>query len=56
MPSTPKEFRIPTIIENQFGQGTLAAKLVLELYSSSWQLLTILALIKFYKLIPFKST
>lgn len=56
LPSSPESARIPTQIQNLFGDGTLAAALMLELYSSSWQLLLIFAVIKFYRLIPFKAT
>jgi hypothetical protein len=56
MPSSPDSVRIPTQIENLTGEGTLAANLLIELYSAGWQFLTIMAFIKFYRLIPFKST
>jgi hypothetical protein len=56
LPSTPEAFRIPNQIEELFQEQTLAASLMIELYSAGWQFLLIMAFIKFYRLIPFKST
>ncbi len=56
LPSSPESLRIPTQIQELFGQKSLAANLMIELYSAGWQFFVILALIKFYKLIPFKAT
>lgn len=56
LPSSPETIKIPTIIEKELGKGSLGAKLILELYSGCWQALALVALIKLYKLIPFKST
>jgi hypothetical protein len=56
LPSTPEAFRIPTQIDQLFQEQTLAASLMIELYSAAWQFLLIMAFIKFYRLIPFKAT
>jgi len=56
MPSTPEAFRIPNQIEALFQEQSLAASLLIELYSAGWQFLLIMAFIKFYRLVPFKST
>jgi len=56
LPSTPEAFRIPNQIELLFQDQTLAASLMIELYSAAWQFLLIMAFIKFYRLIPFKAT
>ncbi len=56
LPSTPEAFRIPNQIEVLFQEQTLAASLMIELYSAGWQFLLIMAFIKFYRLIPFKAT
>jgi len=56
LPSTPETFRIPNQIELLFQEQTLAASLMIELYSAGWQFLLIMAFIKFYRLIPFKAT
>lgn len=56
MPSSPDSLRIPTIIERMTGEQTLASNLAIELYSAGWQMFVLLAIIKFYKLIPGKST
>ena len=56
LPSSPESIRIPSIIESYFGQGTLGAALILEIYSGVWQLLLIVAFVKFYKLMPGKFT
>lgn len=56
LPSSPDSVRIPTIINQALGQGTLGANVAIELYSTIWQFLTVILLIKFYKLIPFKAT
>jgi hypothetical protein len=56
LPSTPEAFRIPNQIELLFQEQTLAASLMIELYSAAWQFLLIMAFIKFYRLIPFKAT
>ncbi len=56
LPSTPEAFRIPNQIELLFQEQTLAASLMIELYSAGWQFLLIMAFIKFYRLIPFKAT
>lgn len=56
LPSSPDNVRLPTIIENLSGEQTLASNLAIELYSSAWQYLAIIAFVKFYKLIPGKGT
>ncbi len=56
LPPTPEAFRIPNQIELLFQDQTLAASLMIELYSAAWQFLLIMAFIKFYRLIPFKAT
>jgi hypothetical protein len=56
MPSSPDAIKIPNQIVQLTGEGTLASNLRIELYSAGWQTLAIFCLIKFYKLIPFKST
>jgi len=56
LPSTPEAFRIPNQIELLFQDQTLAASLMIELYSAGWQFLLIMAFVKFYRLIPFKAT
>jgi hypothetical protein len=56
LPSTPEAFRIPNQIELLFQEQTLAASLMIELYSAAWQFLLIMAFIKFSRLIPFKAT
>ena len=54
LPSSPDSVRLPTIIANFGGAGSLAGNLGLELYSGVWQYLGIIAFVKFYKLIPGK--
>lgn len=56
LPQTPNNLRLPTIIANFAGQGTLGSNLALELYSSLWQFYALIAFIKFYKMIPGKGT
>jgi hypothetical protein len=56
LPSNPEALRIPNQIELLFHEQTLAASLMIELYSAGWQFLLIMAFIKFYRLIPFKVT
>ena len=56
LPSSPDAIRFPTILTNMMGQGTLAANLAVELFSGAWQYFGVIALIKFYKLIPGKFT
>jgi hypothetical protein len=56
LPRTPEQFRIPTILANLGGQGSLAGNLALELYSGIWQYILIIVSIKFYQLIPGKFT
>jgi len=56
MPSSPDAIKIPNQIVQLTGEGTLASNLLIELYSAGWQTLAIFCLIKFYNLIPFKST
>jgi hypothetical protein len=56
LPSTPNSMRLPTILANMGGQGSLAGNLALELYSTAWQYFAIIAFVKFYKLIPGKMT
>lgn len=54
LPQTPQSMRLPTLIANIAGQGSLGGNLALELYTGIWQYLGIIAFIKFYKLIPGK--
>ena len=56
MPQSPSSVRIPTIISNLSGDGTLGANLAIEAYSAVWQYLAIICFVKFYKLIPGKAT
>lgn len=56
LPQSPANVRIPNIISNMVGQGTIGANLAIELYSAVWQYLAIIVFVKFYKLIPGKST
>lgn len=56
LPQTPNNMRLPTLISNMGGQGSLAGNLALELYSASWQYFAVIAFVKFYKLIPGKMT
>lgn len=56
LPQSPENVRIPNIIANMVGQGTIGANLAIELYSAVWQYLAIIVFVKFYKLIPGKST
>lgn len=56
LPSSPDEAKIPTILSNMIGQGSLAANAAVEIYSGIWQFLTIIVFIKFYKLLPGKAT
>jgi hypothetical protein len=54
LPQTPTNMRLPTLIANMGGQGSLAGNLGLELYSAAWQYFSVIAFVKFYKLIPGK--
>lgn len=54
LPQTPDNMRLPTLISEMGGQGSLAGNLGLEIYSAAWQYFGIIAFIKFYKLIPGK--
>lgn len=56
LPSSPPDMRIPTILNNMLGQGTLAGNLAITLFNGIWQYLTIIVFVKFYKLLPGKST
>jgi|GEM_PF-6049273 len=56
LPSTPTNLRLPTILSNLGGQGSLAGNFAYELYTAAWQYYAVIALIKFYKLIPGKLT
>ncbi len=56
LPQTPENMRLPTLIANMGGQGSLAGNLAYELYSACWQYFGVIAFIKFYKLIPGKMT
>ncbi|NES65602.1 MAG: hypothetical protein F6K24_10240 [Okeania sp. SIO2D1] len=52
LPSTPEEFRLPTIISRMAGEGTMAANLAVELFSGIWQYLGILLFFKMLKFLP----
>ena len=56
LPKTPDNLRLPTLIANMGGQGSLAGNFAVEIYSAAWQYFAIIAFIKFYKLIPGKMT
>lgn len=56
MPSSPDAIRLPTILQRQFGTGTLASELAIMLFNSVWQFLALQVAIGFYKLIPGKMT
>ena len=56
LPQSPDAIRIPEQIDNLFGEQTLAASLMLEIFGATWQFLVIMAIVKFYRLIPFKAT
>lgn len=49
LPQSPEQFRLPTIISNMAGQGTLAANLAIELFSAVWQYAALLLGFKFIK-------
>lgn len=51
LPESPSQFRLPTIISNMSGQGTLAANLAIELFSAIWQYVALLLCFKLFKLI-----
>lgn len=56
MPSSPDAIRLPTILQRQFGTGTLASELAIMLFNAVWQFLALQVCIGFYKLIPGKMT
>lgn len=56
LPASPDAIRIPTILSNFAGDGSLAAQLAIEVYSGAWQALGLAAFITFWKLLPGKST
>lgn len=56
MPSSPDAIRLPTILQRQFGTGTLASELAIMLFNAVWQFLALQVSIGFYKLIPGKMT
>lgn len=56
LPSSPNEVRIPTILNNMLGQGSLGGNLAVSLYNGIWQYMAIIVFVKFYKLLPGKST
>ncbi len=49
LPQSPDQFRLPTIISNMTGQGTLASQLAIELFSAVWQYAALLLSFKFIK-------
>lgn len=56
LPESPDALKIPKLIAKLSGEGTLYANLLIEIWNGSWQAFLIFALIRLYKLIPFKAT
>jgi hypothetical protein len=53
LPSSPESIRIPVIISRIAGGNTLAGNFLLVMWEGVYQLFLVLALVKFYKLLPF---
>ena len=55
-PSTPDEIKLATLIENAGNSTGIGTAIIYDTFQTAFLVLSIVALVKLYKLIPFKMT
>lgn len=55
-PSTPEQLKIANLIFPQSGAVPIGQYIIIELFSTAFLMISIVAFVKLYKLIPFKGT